>query len=87
MSRFHTPGVASGEPHVIHNPISGEQIIVRTSGAGTNGELLVFDPVLLPGKQLSSRHVHPNLQETFTILHGVMSFQLGQKGANRRVVL
>ena len=38
-------------------------------------------------QQLSSRHVHPNLQETFTILHGVMSFQLGQKGANRRVVL
>ena len=32
---------SSGEPYVIHNPISGEKIIVRTSGAETNGRRLL----------------------------------------------
>lgn len=79
MSQSHTPDAGSGEPHVIHNPISGEKIIVRTGGAETNGELLVFDLFLPPGKQVPSRHAHPNQEETFTILYGVMLFKLGHK--------
>lgn len=72
------------EPHVIHNPISGEKIIVRTSGAETNGERLIFDLFLPPGKQVPSRHVHPHLEETFTILQGEMQFRLGRKKLTAR---
>ena len=72
------------EPRIIHNPISGEKIIVRTSGAETNGELLIFDLFLPPGKQVPSRHIHPNLEETFTILQGEMQFRLGRKKLSAR---
>ena len=52
---------------------------MRTGGAETNGELLVFDLFLPPGKQVPSRHAHPHQEETFTILQGVMLFKLGRK--------
>ena len=62
---------------VIDNPISGEQIVIHTSGAETNGKLLVFDLFLPPGKQVPSRHTHPIQEERFTILAGTMRFRLG----------
>jgi len=61
---------------VISNPISGEQIVIHTSGAETNGKLLVFDLFLPPGKQVPSRHTHPIQEERFTILAGTMRFRL-----------
>lgn len=79
MGESLTPNANTDGPHVIHNPISGEKIIVQTSGAETNGELLVFDLFLPPGKQVPSRHAHPHMEETFTILQGVMLFKLGRK--------
>lgn len=75
-------GSASGSPaarRVISNPISGEQIVIHTSGAETNGELLVFDLFLPPGTQVPSRHTHPVQEERFTILAGTMRFRLGQR--------
>jgi quercetin dioxygenase-like cupin family protein len=71
---------APGSPtprRVISNPISGEQIVIHTSGAQTNGKLLVFDVFLPPGKQVPSRHTHPIQEERFTILAGTMRFRLG----------
>jgi quercetin dioxygenase-like cupin family protein len=73
-------GNAPGSPEprrVISNPISGEQIVIHTSGAETNGKLLVFDLFLPPGKQVPSRHTHPIQEERFTILAGTMRFRLG----------
>src|SRR5690349_10115311 len=65
---------------VISNPISGEQIVIHTSGAETNGKLLVFDVFLPPGKHVPSRHTHPIQEERFTILAGTMRFRLGWRG-------
>jgi quercetin dioxygenase-like cupin family protein len=73
-------GNVPGSPvprRVISNPISGEQIVIHTSGAATNGRLLVFDLFLPPGKQVPSRHTHPIQEERFTILVGTMRFRLG----------
>jgi quercetin dioxygenase-like cupin family protein len=70
------PGSAAPR-RVISNPISGEQIVIHTSGAETNGKLLVFDVFLPPGKQVPSRHTHPIQEERFTILAGTMRFRLG----------
>src|SRR5690242_1084127 len=64
---------------VICNPLSGEQIIIRTSGAETNGQLLIFDLFLPPGKQVPSRHTHPFQEERFTILAGTLHFRLGRR--------
>jgi quercetin dioxygenase-like cupin family protein len=68
----------TGAPHrLITNPISGEQIIIHTSGAETNGALLIFDLFLPPGKHVPSWHMHPIQEERFTILAGAMRFRLG----------
>jgi len=78
--RANCEGAALGNaasPRVITNPISGEQIVIHTSGAETDGELLVFDLFLPPGRQVPSWHTHPIQEERFTILAGTMRFRLG----------
>ena len=69
---------AAGE-RVIVNPISGERIVVRTSGAQTGGRLLVFDLFLPPGGHVPARHVHPIQAEQFTVVAGHMRFRLGRR--------
>jgi 1,2-diacylglycerol 3-beta-galactosyltransferase len=73
-----------GTGNVIHNPVSGERIIIRTSGAETGGELMRFDLFLPPGGHVPARHVHPRQRERFTVLSGQMRFRLGWR---RRTVL
>jgi 1,2-diacylglycerol 3-beta-galactosyltransferase len=68
---------------LIVNPISGERIIIRQSGAETGGKLLCFDHFLPPGGHVPARHAHPNQEERFTIMEGQMRFRLGR----RRVIL
>ncbi|HZC80007.1 MAG TPA: cupin domain-containing protein [Ktedonobacterales bacterium] len=73
------------EGHVIVNPISGERVVIRVSGAETGGELLVFDLYLPPGAHVPARHVHPVQEEQFTVLAGQMRFRVGRLG--RRSIL
>lgn len=73
------------EERVIANPISGERLIIRESGAQNGGRLLAFDLFLPPGAHVPARHVHPVQQEQFTIVAGVMRFRLGRFG--HRVIL
>lgn len=61
----------------IINPVSGERIIIRQSGAQTGGKLLAFDLYLPPGGHVPARHAHPAQQETFTVVEGQMRFRLG----------
>lgn len=65
--------------HVIDNPISGERIIIRQSGAQTGGKLLAFDLFLPPGGHVPARHVHPVQEEHFTVVTGQMRFRLGRR--------
>ncbi len=64
---------------VIENPISGERILVRVSGAATDGRLLVFDLHLPPGAHVPAGHVHPAQEERFTVVSGRMRFRLGRR--------
>src|SRR5579859_6496333 len=64
-------------PRVIHNPQTGERIVIRTSGAETAGELLEFDLFLDPGGHVPARHLHPRQQERFTVIDGTVGFRLG----------
>jgi quercetin dioxygenase-like cupin family protein len=65
--------------HVIDNPISGERIVIRESGAQTGGRLLSFDLFLPPGGHVPARHVHPIQEEQFTVVAGRMRFRLGRR--------
>ena len=64
---------------VIDNPISGERIIIRESGAQTGGALLSFDLFLPPGAHVPARHVHPVQEEQFTVVAGRMRFRVGRR--------
>ncbi len=70
---------------VIINPISGERIVIRESGAQTGGDVLSFDLFLPPGAHVPARHVHPQQEEQFTVMAGQMRFRLGRFG--RRTIL
>jgi quercetin dioxygenase-like cupin family protein len=64
---------------VIVNPISGERIVIRESGAQTGGQLLCFDLFLPAGAHVPARHVHPGQEERFTVVSGLMRFRLGRR--------
>jgi quercetin dioxygenase-like cupin family protein len=76
-----TTGEAQPEraERVILNPVSGERIVIRTSGADTGGRLLVLDLYLPPGAHVPARHAHPVQAERFTVLAGRMRFVLGRQ--------
>jgi quercetin dioxygenase-like cupin family protein len=63
---------------VIHNPISGERIVIRRSGDETGGEVLCFDLYLPPGVHVPAGHTHPGQEERFTVISGQMRFRLGR---------
>jgi quercetin dioxygenase-like cupin family protein len=63
----------------IVNPVSGERIVIRTSGAETGGRLLVFDLALPPGAHVPAGHTHPRQVERFTVLAGQVRFSLGRR--------
>ena len=62
---------------VIHNPATGERIVIRTSAADSDGELLAFDLYLPPGGHVPARHAHPSQHERFTLLEGALEFRIG----------
>src|SRR5207249_4682710 len=64
---------------VIDNPISGERIVIRTSGTQTGGRLLCFDLYLPPGGHVPARHVHPEQVERFTVMAGQLRFHVGRR--------
>jgi quercetin dioxygenase-like cupin family protein len=64
---------------VIDNPITGERIVIRQSGADTDGRLLAFDLFLPPGGHVPATHAHPVQEERFTVVEGQMRFQIGRR--------
>jgi quercetin dioxygenase-like cupin family protein len=69
--------MASGQ--VIDNPTSGERIVIRQTGAETDGRLLAFDLYLPPGAHVPATHAHPVQEERFTVVGGHMRFQIGRR--------
>ena len=64
---------------VIDNPISGERIVIRESGAQNGDRLLAFDLFLPAGGHVPARHVHPSQEERFTVVAGRMRFRVGRR--------
>jgi quercetin dioxygenase-like cupin family protein len=61
---------------VIGNPISGETIVIRRNADETGGALLAWELFLAPGGRVPSVHAHPEQEERFTMLGGVMRFRV-----------
>jgi len=64
---------------IIYNPVTGENITFLKTAADTNGECLVFDCRVEPGKPGLPAHVHATQSEHFTILSGTLGVMVGGK--------
>ncbi len=66
---------------VFENPVTGEFGYVRIGTEETNGELLVSDLRVRPGGAVLGAHLHPTIDERFTVLKGKIGYLLdGKKG-------
>lgn len=70
---------------VIENRSTGERIVVRTTGAATDGALFEFDLYLAPGGHVPARHSHPDQEERFTVLAGGLRLRMGRRTLRARV--
>jgi quercetin dioxygenase-like cupin family protein len=76
---------------VYENPVTGERAVVRV-GAGESGrELVVSDLYVRPGGAVAGEHVHPNIEEVFTVVAGSVGFRVDGRedvaGPGRRLVV
>lgn len=64
----------SGEVHL--NPVTGERVVVRISPKDTGEDFLVADLYIRPGGAVVGEHVHPALEEKFTVIRGQVGFSV-----------
>ena len=60
----------------IHNRLTGERIVFRTTAAETGGELLVFDTHWPRPGHRAAEHIHPEIEERFTVLGGMAALRI-----------
>lgn len=61
---------------VVENPVTGERVLVRVGTDDSGGGLLVAELFVRPGGAVAGEHVHPVIDEWFTVLEGRVGFQL-----------
>jgi quercetin dioxygenase-like cupin family protein len=61
---------------VIENPVTGERGVARIGTEETGGQLLVADRYIRPGGAVMGEHLHPAIEERFTVLRGWVGFRL-----------
>jgi quercetin dioxygenase-like cupin family protein len=61
---------------VIENPITGERVVVRVGTEDSGGDLLEVDGYIRPGGAVTGEHVHPAIDEHFTVLRGRVGFRI-----------
>ena len=66
---------------VVENPVTGERGVARIGTAETDGELLIVDLYIRPGGAVVGEHVHPAIEERFTVLRGQVGFRLAGQEA------
>jgi quercetin dioxygenase-like cupin family protein len=66
---------------VYENPVTGERAVIRIGTDSTNGERLVVDTSVRPGGAVMGEHIHPRMEERFTVLRGKVGFRLSGRVA------
>src|SRR5262245_13793026 len=61
---------------VVENPVTGERAVIRIGTEQTGGELLVVDLYIRPAGAVMGEHIHPAIEERFTVLRGQVGFRL-----------
>lgn len=60
----------------IENPVTGERVVVRVGTEDSAGELLEIDAYVRPGGAVTGEHVHPAIEEYFTVVRGRVGFRI-----------
>jgi mannose-6-phosphate isomerase-like protein (cupin superfamily) len=64
----------------LYNPVTGERMTFIETSADTNGEYVKIELLAEPGAVVAAAHVHPQQEERFEILAGVMGLKVdGEK--------
>jgi len=61
---------------VIENPVTGERVVVRVGTEDSGGELLAIDGYIKPGGAVTGEHIHPVIEEHFTVVRGRVGFRI-----------
>ena len=69
----------AGEVYV--NPVTGERAVIRIGTDTTGGERLVVDLYVQPDGAVMGEHIHPGMEERFTVLRGRVGFRIGGRVA------
>lgn len=69
---------------VYENPVTGERVVIRVGTHETGGERLVADIYARPGAAVAGEHVHPSIEERFTVLRGRVGFCIDGREAIAR---
>jgi quercetin dioxygenase-like cupin family protein len=62
----------TGEVYI--NPVTGERAVVRVSPKDSADGLMVADLYIRPGGAVVGEHVHPSIEERFTVIRGQVGF-------------
>jgi quercetin dioxygenase-like cupin family protein len=62
---------------VYENPVTGERVVIRVGTEECGGELLVADLYVKPDGASMGEHVHPGIEEGFTVVRGRLGYRLG----------
>ncbi len=66
---------------VYENPVTGERVVVRVGAEECGGELFVADLYVKPDGASMGEHVHPGIEEGFTVVRGRLGYRLeGREG-------
>jgi quercetin dioxygenase-like cupin family protein len=61
---------------VFVNPVTGERGVVRIGTEEASGELGIIDLYIRPAGAVMGEHLHPTMEERFTVLRGQVGFRL-----------
>lgn len=61
------------------NPVTGEYGYIRIGTEETNGQLMVTDLRVRPGGAVLGAHIHPTIDERFTVLAGEIGYRKGNE--------
>ncbi len=61
---------------VLEHQVTGERLVWRRVASDTAGELLEADLFAKPGAFVAAEHVHPNQEERFEVVSGVMAIRI-----------
>jgi quercetin dioxygenase-like cupin family protein len=67
--------IRSGD--TLHNPVTGETVVVLRSASETGGESVLVEVVVEPDGFVAATHTHPYQTEVFEVLEGEVGFKAG----------